>query len=35
MKFNKDYIFEVENLIPKWMQEDWDETILNCQNWNN
>lgn len=33
MKFNKDYIFEVENLIPKWMQEDWDETILNCQNW--
>jgi hypothetical protein len=33
MKFNKDYIFEVEGLIPTWMQEYWDEIILNCDRW--
>jgi hypothetical protein len=33
MKFNKSYIFEVEDLIPKWMQQHWDEVILNSERW--
>lgn len=33
MKFSKDYVFEVEDLIPDWMQEYWDEIVLNSDRW--